>query len=97
MSEYSKLDLFRREVDTQVAILKQILPLMRTEPTATELDQAVRSTHSLWGTASLIELEIAANLAQAMKDCFAAAESKTVTLGDEQLMCCSMPVTCSLT
>lgn len=85
MSEHSKLDLFHREVDTQVAVLRQILPVIKTQAAVTELDQAVRSTHSLWGTASLVELDAAANLAQTMKECFAAAASKTATLGDEQV------------
>lgn len=85
MSEYSKLDLFRREVDIQVAILKQILPVIQTQPAATELDQAARSTHSLWGAARLVELEAAANLAQTMKECFTAAQTQTALLGDEQI------------
>lgn len=86
MSEYSKLDLFHREVNTHVTALKQILTILKTQPFATvELDQAARSLHSLWGTASLVELEAAANLAQAMKDCFTTAINQTVQLGEDQI------------
>jgi len=85
MSQHSKLDLFRREVDTQVAILKQILPIIKTQPAPTELDQAARSAHSLWGSACLVELEAAANLAQGMKECFIAAQNQTATLDDEPI------------
>lgn len=86
MSEYSSLDLFRREVDTQVAILRQVLSVLKTQPAATTgLDQATRSAHSLWGTATLVERHAAANLARVMKECFAAAENKTAILGEEQV------------
>ncbi|MBW4470326.1 MAG: response regulator [Stenomitos rutilans HA7619-LM2] len=86
MSAYSKLDLFRREVDTQVAILKQSLAMLKTQPSAlAEIDRAVRSAHSLWGTARLVEQEAAAHLAHHMKECFAAAEQQTITLDDEHI------------
>lgn len=86
MSEYSKLDLFHREVNTHVTALKQILTVLKTQPfAAAELDQAARSLHSLWGTASLVELAAAANLAQTMKDCFVGAMNQTVQLGEEQI------------
>jgi two-component system, chemotaxis family, sensor histidine kinase and response regulator WspE len=85
MSEYSKLDLFRREVDTQVATLQQILPVLKTAPADRELDQATQSVHSLWGTAQIVEIEAAVKLAQVMKACFAAAQNQTVTLGEEQI------------
>jgi two-component system, chemotaxis family, sensor histidine kinase and response regulator WspE len=86
MSEYSKLDLFRREVDTQVVILRQVLPIIKTQPlVTTELDQALRSVHSLLGTASLVELEPTVHLTQVMRQCFAAAQNKTVVLGHEQV------------
>ncbi|MDX2230594.1 MAG: response regulator [Leptolyngbyaceae cyanobacterium bins.349] len=86
MSQYSKLDLFRREVDTQVTTLKQILPVLKTQPSAaTELDQAAQAAHSLWGTASLVELDAAANLAQAMEQCFTTAVSQAAHLDDEHI------------
>jgi two-component system, chemotaxis family, sensor histidine kinase and response regulator WspE len=85
MSEYSKLDLFRREVDTQVAILKQLLPVIKTQPGPTELDQSLRACHSLWGTAKLLDLEAAANLAQVMENGLSAAARQTVRLDDEQI------------
>ncbi|HEY9657829.1 MAG TPA: Hpt domain-containing protein, partial [Allocoleopsis sp.] len=86
MSEYSKLDLFRREVDTQVAVLRQVLSVIKTQPSdVSGIDQMARSAHSLWGTASLVELDAAANLAQVMKECFNTAQKQAVTLGDEQV------------
>lgn len=86
MSAYSKLDLFRREVDAQVVILKQSLAILKTQPsTLTELDRAVRSAHSLWGTACLVEQEAAAQLAYQMKECFAIAEQQTITLENEHV------------
>jgi two-component system, chemotaxis family, sensor histidine kinase and response regulator WspE len=86
MSGYSKLDLFRREVDTQVVILRQVLPIIKTQSLATtEIDQALQSVHSLLGTASLVELEPTVHLTQVMKQCFAAAQNKIVVLGHEQV------------
>ena len=86
MSQYSKLDLFRREVDTQVTILQQVLSVLKTTPTSVqELDQATQSSHSLWGTAQIIELDIATELSQGMNDCFVAAQNQHITLGEEQI------------
>lgn len=86
MSDYSKLDLFRQEVETQVAILRETLPVLRTQPfSMTELEQATQAAHSVWGTARIVKLEVTANLAQLMKQCFLAAQSKTITLTGEQV------------
>ncbi len=86
MAEYSKLDLFRREVDTQVATLRELLPFLKHQPIpANRLDQAVRSTHAIWGMARLVELEEAADLAQEMEVCFAVVQSQRQLLTEEQI------------
>ncbi len=85
MSEYSKLDLFRREVDTHVGTLRQILAVLKTGSSDQELDQATQSVHSLWGTAQLVEIAAAVKLTQVMQDCFAAVQNQTATLGEEQI------------
>ena len=70
MSNDSKLDLFRREVDIHIDRLKQIVGAMRAKSfTPADRERAIQSAHILWGTARLIELESAANLAQSMRDC----------------------------
>jgi two-component system sensor histidine kinase and response regulator WspE len=86
MNEYSKLDLFRQEAETQVALLKQVLPVLKTQSgSMSDLEQATQATHSIWGTARIVNLEATANLAQVMKDCFLAAQNQTVILGEEQI------------
>jgi two-component system sensor histidine kinase and response regulator WspE len=86
MSDYTILELFRQEVETQVATIKQCLQALRTEPvSATELDRAVQAVHSLWGSSQLVEIEAASNLAQLMKQCFVVAQNRTLTLEGEQI------------
>jgi two-component system sensor histidine kinase and response regulator WspE len=86
MSDYTILELFRQEVETQVATIKQCLEALRTQPVAaTELDRAVQAVHSLLGSCQLVEMEAASNLVQLMKECFIAALNGTVILGDEPI------------
>ncbi|MBD2579531.1 hybrid sensor histidine kinase/response regulator [Oscillatoria sp. FACHB-1406] len=86
MSEYSKLELFRQEIEARVVILKKSLPVLKTQPLAmTELEQAARAAHSAWGTARIVKMEVASNLAQLMKECLIAARDKAVTLQEEQI------------
>ncbi|MEP0857570.1 hybrid sensor histidine kinase/response regulator [Trichocoleus sp. DQ-U1] len=86
MSDHSKLELFRQEVETQVSILKEVLPILKTQPLSMlELGQAIQAVHSVWGTARIVKMEATSNLAQLIKECLIAAQNKTVTLGDEQI------------
>jgi two-component system, chemotaxis family, sensor histidine kinase and response regulator WspE len=86
MNDYNLLDLFRREIETQVGILTESLTVLKTQPDSmTDLEQATQAVHSIWGSARLVDREVAANLAQIMKDCFIAAQNKTVTLDEEQI------------
>jgi two-component system, chemotaxis family, sensor histidine kinase and response regulator WspE len=86
MNDYNLLDLFRREIETQVEILKESLATLKNQPSSiTDLERATQAVHSIWGSARLLDREVAANLAQIMKDCFLAAQNKTVTLGEEQI------------
>ncbi|MUG96689.1 response regulator, partial [Scytonema sp. UIC 10036] len=85
-NEYSIIDLFRQEIQTQVTTFREALGVLRTQPfSMTELEQATQAAHSVWGIARLVDLEVASNLAEAMKQCFLAAQNKTVTLGEEQI------------
>lgn len=86
MSEHSKLELFRQEVETQVSIFKELLPILKTQPfSMLELGQAIQAAHSVWGTARIVKMEAISNLAQLIKECLIAAQNKTFTLGDEQI------------
>lgn len=86
MSDYTILELFRQEIETQVATIKECLPALRTQPvSATELDRAAQAVHSIWGSSQLVEIEPASSLAQLMKECFIAALNGSVILGEEQI------------
>lgn len=85
MSDYSKLDLFRREVDTHVDRLKQVLGALKAQSfTPADRERAVQSAHILWGTACLIELESAADLARSIRDCFIRLREESIEWGDEE-------------
>jgi len=86
MSNHSKLELFRQEVETQVIILKEVLSILKTQPfSMLELGQAIQAAHSVWGTARIVKREAISHLAQLIKECLITAQNKTVTLGDEQI------------
>ncbi len=86
MNDYSILDLFHQETQTQVTTLKESLAVLKTQPLSmVDLERATTALHSIWGSAKLVAREAAATLAQAMKDCFIAAQNKTVTLVEEQI------------
>ena len=86
MSEHSKLELFRQEVETQVSSFKEMLSILKTQPSSMlELGQAIQAVHSAWGTARIVKMDATANLAQLIKDCLTATQSQNVMLGDEQI------------
>jgi two-component system, chemotaxis family, sensor histidine kinase and response regulator WspE len=81
MNQSSKIDLFCREVETHIAAVQQSLRTLKIEPTSTEqLDRAILSTHSIWGTATLVEIEAAASLANRMKLCLQSIQTQSIPL-----------------
>jgi two-component system sensor histidine kinase and response regulator WspE len=86
MSNYTILELFCQEVETNVAILKQCLTVWKNQPfSMNEIEQAIQAAHSLWGSTSIVEMETAAKLVQLMKDCFIAVQKQRITLGMEEI------------
>ena len=86
MSNYTILELFRQQVETSVATLKQCLPILKNQPCSqNEIEQAIQAAHSLWGTTSIMEIEKAANLVQLMKDCFIAVQQQSINLKEEEI------------
>ncbi len=80
------LDLFRQEVETQVTNLKQTLSILKQQPTMqSELEAANRSLHRIVGSAQIVEMEVAANLATVMKSCLSAALERTLSLNTTQI------------
>ncbi|MEG3880787.1 hybrid sensor histidine kinase/response regulator [Microcoleus sp. herbarium7] len=81
MSNFSMMDLFRMEADTQVAILNEnILALENNPNSPAELESLMRAAHSLKGAARIVGLDAAVRIAHVMEDCFVAAQSGTIAL-----------------
>lgn len=81
MSNYTLFDLFVEQVQTNIATLKQCLPILKNKPLSQhEIEQSIQATHSLYGTAYIMEMEPAYNLVQLMKDCLIAVQKQTITL-----------------
>lgn len=81
MSNFSMMDLFRMEAETQVEILNENLLILETNPSSSlELESLMRAAHSLKGAARIVGLEIAVRIAHVMEDCFVAAQSGAIAL-----------------
>ncbi len=86
MSNYTLFDLFIEQVQTNIATLKQCLPILKNQPLSQdEIEQSIQATHSLYGTAYIMEMEAAYNLVQLMKDCLIAVQKQTITLKTEDV------------
>ena len=81
LSQFSLLDLFRQEADSQTQVLTSgLLALERNHAAADQLDACMRAAHSLKGAARVVELGDGVRVAHAMEDCFVAAQSGQITL-----------------
>ena len=86
MNNYSILELFRHEVETNVAILKQYFAKLKNQQhTNHELEQAIQAAHSLWGTTRIVEMETAANLVKLIKDTLIAIQKHHLSLKNEEI------------
>jgi two-component system, chemotaxis family, sensor histidine kinase and response regulator WspE len=86
MNNYSKLDLFRRELNAQGATLREILSTLPTAPiTPAQIDQATECLQSLCGSAQIVDLEVAASLVQSIKDCFLACHDRADCLNPDTI------------
>lgn len=81
MSNFSMLDLFRMEVESQATILNDNLLTLESNPSSSqELESLMRAAHSIKGAARIVQIDAAVNIAHTMEDCFVAAMNKTITL-----------------
>jgi len=80
LSDFSMLDLFRMEVETQSTILTNGLLGLEQDLDATHrLGELMRAAHSLKGAARIVGRKAAVRVAHAMEDCFVAAQEKKRT------------------
>lgn len=85
LSNFSMLDLFRMEVETQAAILNENLLTLEKDPGAIAvLEALMRAAHSIKGAARIVDLEAAVKVAHVMEDCFVAAQTGLIALDTEK-------------
>lgn len=81
MSNFSMMDLFRMEAETQVAVLNENILVLEDNPNSpAELESLMRAAHSLKGAARIVGLDAAVQIAHVMEDCFVAAQSGAIAL-----------------
>lgn len=86
LSDFSMLDLFRMEVETQTSLLNDNLLALETQTDSTEAFTALmRAAHSLKGAARIVQVEPAVKIAHVMEDCFVAAQQGNITLSSDQI------------
>jgi two-component system, chemotaxis family, sensor histidine kinase and response regulator WspE len=81
MSRLSLLELFSEEAQMQTRVLSDgLLTLERASADAAALEACMRAAHSLKGAARIIGLQDGVDLANAMEECFVAAQRGTLAL-----------------
>ncbi|WP_031213415.1 Hpt domain-containing protein, partial [Mesorhizobium sp. LSJC280B00] len=85
-SQFSMLDLFRAELETQSqALTSGLLALERDPVSAQSLDACMRAAHSLKGAARIVDLTPAVEVAHAMEECLVAAQRGRLSLSREHI------------
>jgi two-component system sensor histidine kinase and response regulator WspE len=75
LSQFSMLDLFRMEADSQTQILTDgLLAMERLKDDASAVESMMRAAHSIKGAASIVGLDVIVQLAHGMEDAFIAAQ-----------------------
>jgi two-component system sensor histidine kinase and response regulator WspE len=83
LSQFSMLDLFRMEVETQATLLTQTLIAIEQQEGTDDagiLEALMRAAHSIKGAARIVQNEMAVKLAHALEDCFIAAQTGKLIL-----------------
>ena len=86
LGQFSMLDLFRAEAETQALVLTSgLLALERDHALPDQLEACMRAAHSLKGAARIVGLAVGVRVAHAMEDCFVAAQEGRLTLRRKQI------------
>lgn len=85
LSNLSMFELFRMEVETQIAPLNDNLLVLESQPqgvgdTSKRLESLMRAAHSIKGAARIVGIDPAVRVAHAMEDCFVAAQNGSILL-----------------
>ncbi|MDJ0578941.1 MAG: hybrid sensor histidine kinase/response regulator [Crocosphaera sp.] len=88
LSDFSMLDLFSLEVETQGEVLNdhlltlenQLQDSSNAQGSISLLEALMRASHSIKGAARIVQIEPAVKIAHVMEDCFMAAMERTITI-----------------
>ena len=81
LSQFSMMDLFRMEADSQTQILTDgLLAMERLKDDAGAVESMMRAAHSIKGAAAIVGLEVVVQLAHRMEDAFIAAQHGKLAL-----------------
>jgi len=80
LSQFSMLDLFRMEADSQTQILTDGLLAFERRHDPGAVESMMRAAHSIKGAASIVGLEMVVQLAHGMEDAFIAAQAGKLKL-----------------
>jgi two-component system sensor histidine kinase and response regulator WspE len=81
LNDVSLDELFRREIESQSAILTDgLLALERDSSAIQKLGDLMRAAHSLKGAARIVGCEAAVRIAHVMEDCFVGAQRKNSSI-----------------
>jgi two-component system sensor histidine kinase and response regulator WspE len=81
LSQFSMLDLFRMEADSQTQVLTDgLLAMERLKDDAGAVESMMRAAHSIKGAAAIVGLDVVVQLAHGMEDAFIAAQHRKLAL-----------------
>ena len=86
LSQFSMMDLFRMEADSQTQILTDgLLAMERHAGDAAAVEAMMRAAHSIKGAAAIVGLQVVVQLAHGMEDSFVAAQHGRLKLTPERV------------
>ncbi|RFP07965.1 MULTISPECIES: hybrid sensor histidine kinase/response regulator [unclassified Duganella] len=86
LSQFSMLDLFRMEAESQTQILTDgLLAMERLKDDAGAIESMMRAAHSIKGAAAIVGLEVVVQLAHGMEDAFIAAQRGKLALSPNRV------------
>lgn len=81
LSGFSLMELFRAEVEGQVAVLSEgLLALEGGDASSAALESMMRAAHSIKGAARIVGLDAAVKVAHVLEDCFVAAQHDKIRI-----------------
>ena len=86
LSNFSMLDIFRMELDTQIALLNENLLLLEHEKSNAEIFEALmRAAHSIKGAARMVGVNGVVRISHLLEDCFVNFQSGAEVLSQDDV------------